>query len=137
LVLSNLNGSFAPGQSFKLFYATNYSGAFANISPAIPALNLGWNTSTLTSDGTLRVVSAPTPRPVISSFTLSGGNLLWSGTNGVPGWSYYLLTSTNVALPISSWTRMATNQFSTNGTFASTNAVNGAIRQQYFLLQLQ
>lgn len=137
LLLTNISGALAAGQNFKLFYATNYSGAFANISPAIPALNLGWNTSTLTNDGTLRVVSAPTPQPRITSFSLSGGNLLFGGTNGVPGWTYYILTSTNPVLPIASWTRMATNQFSGDGSFAVTNALNLIARQQFFLLQLQ
>jgi hypothetical protein len=85
---------------------------------------------------TLHVIGVAIPQPRITSCALSAGNLLFAGTNGAPGWSYYILSSTNVALPIASWKRLATNQFSANGTFASTNAVNGAA-QQYFLLQLQ
>jgi autotransporter-associated beta strand protein len=36
LQLTNFAGSFAPGDSFKLFSATNYSGVFSNIVPLFP-----------------------------------------------------------------------------------------------------
>jgi autotransporter-associated beta strand protein len=137
LQLTNLSGTFAAGNSFKLFSATNYSGAFTNISPAIPALNLGWNVSTLASDGTLRIVSAPTPQPKITTFTISGGSLLLGGTNGVAGWPYYILASTNVLTPITSWTRIATNQFNAAGGFSYSASVNPASPQQFFMVQLQ
>ena len=57
---------------------------FATIKPAIPALNLGWNTNTLATDGTLRVSSVPTPRPTIGSVSVSGSSLILRGSNGVP-----------------------------------------------------
>lgn len=57
LSVTNLAGTLAAGDSFALFTAGSYSGAFAAYSlPALPA-GLGWNTSTLATDGTLRVVS--------------------------------------------------------------------------------
>jgi autotransporter-associated beta strand protein len=137
LRLVNLGSPVVAGDSFKLFYATAYSGTFTNISPAIPALNLAWNTNTLAIDGTLRISSAPTPQPQITTIALSGANSVLSGTNGVPDWPYYLVSTTNIAAPIATWTRMATNQFDASGAFAITNPINPATPRQFFLLQMQ
>ena len=115
LVLTNLGGALAAGDSFKLFYSTSYSGAFASLVPPTPASGLAWNTSTLASDGTLRVV--PAPRPVISSVTLAGAALVISGTNGVANAPYLVLASTNAMQPLSQWSRMATNLFDAVGGF--------------------
>src|SRR5262249_10272349 len=46
----NLSGNaLAPGDSFKLFFSTNYFGAFANITPTNPGPGLAWNTNNLTN----------------------------------------------------------------------------------------
>jgi autotransporter-associated beta strand protein len=57
LTLSNLAGTITASNSFKLFSANNYGGAFASLTPASPGQSLAWNTNTLATDGTLRVVS--------------------------------------------------------------------------------
>jgi autotransporter-associated beta strand protein len=137
LQLTNVGSAFAAGDNFKLFSAASYSGVFSNLAPVIPALNLAWNTNTLTTDGTLRVVSAPTVPPRITSFASSGGNLVITGSNGVPGWTYYVLATTNLAVPPASWARIATNQFDALGAFSITNALDGAISQRFYLIQLQ
>ena len=55
--------------------------------------------------------------PVGSGFQLAGDS-------GVSGANFYLLTSTNLALPISNWTRLLTNQFDVGGNFNFTNDIN-------------
>ena len=57
LTLSNLAGTITASNTFKLFSANSYNGVFATLSPASPGLNLAWNTNTLATDGTLRVLS--------------------------------------------------------------------------------
>jgi hypothetical protein len=57
LTLSNLAGTITASNAFKLFSANSYSGVFATLTPASPGLALAWNTNTLATDGTLRVVS--------------------------------------------------------------------------------
>ena len=57
LSLSNLGGTITASSTFKLFGANSYSGAFASITPPSPGPGLAWNTNTLATDGTLRVVS--------------------------------------------------------------------------------
>jgi autotransporter-associated beta strand protein len=59
LALNNLAGTLAVGAAFKLFDAGSYSGAFANITPSSPGTRLGWDASTLTTDGTLRLKLVP------------------------------------------------------------------------------
>jgi autotransporter-associated beta strand protein len=56
LTIINLGGTLVAGDHFKLFDAAGYSGGFATIVPEFPGAGLAWDTSTLTSDGTLRVV---------------------------------------------------------------------------------
>jgi hypothetical protein len=77
--------------------------------------------------------------PGISSFSLSGANLALNGTNGQSGATYYVLTTTNLALPLSQWTRVATNVLSASGNFSITasNTVAPGIRQRFYILKLQ
>ncbi|TAK98315.1 MAG: hypothetical protein EPO07_12190 [Verrucomicrobia bacterium] len=82
------------------------------------------------------MVGAPlTTQPRIVSAAVNGANLVFSGTNGVPGSIYYLLSSTNIALPLANWTRVATNVFGADGSFASTNTSGGS-PQKFFRLLL-
>ena len=138
LILTNISAvSLSAGDSFRLFSAASFTGSFKALAPAIPGINLGWNTNTLASDGTVRVVSAPTAQPRISDFEFSGANLILSGTNGVPGWTFYVLASTNLALPIASWPSIATNQFDDSGAFSITNAADLSLPRQFFVLELR
>jgi hypothetical protein len=72
--------------------------------------------------------------PVINDITTVNGNLVFSGTNGSASGTYYVLTSTNLALSVTNWTRIATNSFTTGGTFSVTNAINPAMPQQFYLI---
>ncbi len=71
---------FADGDSFKLFNAGLYTGAFSSISPVAPGTGLAWDTSHLTSDGTLRVIvnTLPaTPAPITVTYDGSNLHLSW------------------------------------------------------------
>ncbi len=59
LQLTNLDGTLTGGDSFKLFTATSYGGAFSALVPSTPGPNMEWDTTGLATDGTLRVASAP------------------------------------------------------------------------------
>jgi poly(beta-D-mannuronate) lyase len=78
----------------------------------------------------------PTPQPRIVSCTLGGSSLLISGTNGVPGWTYFVLAQTNLTTPLSDWTRIATNQFDASGNFTFTNSIDPKLPARFYLLQL-
>ena len=86
----------------------------------------------------LNITVAPLPpSPRIGSIVIKGGNVILGGshnsdvTNGI----YNVLTSTNIALPLSNWTLLNTGNFDANGDFSSTNAM-GTNKQQFYILQL-
>jgi len=135
LSLTNLSGTFANGDNFKLFSAASYSGAFTRLAPVIPAINFAWNTNGLTN-GILSVVSSPTTPPQFGSIVMSGTNLILSGTNGVPNWPCVLLSATNLALPLNQWTAVATNQFDAGGNLNYTNSQSANASQVFYRLQL-
>ena len=75
-------------------------------------------------------------RPVVTSLTLNGTNAVFAGTNGLANGTFYVLTTTNLTLPRSSWTRIATNVFDGGGNFTFTNPVTAGNSQSYYILQL-
>ena len=74
--------------------------------------------------------------PGINSFLQSGGNLVFSGTNGPASGAYYVLTSTNLSLPLSNWTVLSTNSFDASGNFSVTNPILGGGPPGFFILEL-
>lgn len=136
-VVDLAGNSLTNGSSFKLFSATSYSGSFSSVVPATPGAGLTWNTSALTTSGTLSVASSIVTHPHFNGvLLLNSTNLVISGTNGTASGTYYVLASTNVAMPLANWTRVATNSFSGTGTFNFTNSVNPSTPQRFYLLQL-
>ncbi|MDE3068484.1 MAG: hypothetical protein KGJ60_13185 [Verrucomicrobiota bacterium] len=122
----------AAGDSFTLYSANTISRAFDSISPPTPGAGLAWQMN----GGVLNVVTAAPQGPTLGGVSVSGGNLTFNVSGGTAGATFYVLTSTNAAAPLSSWTPVATNQFDTSGGFSFTNAV-GASPQQFFIIQLQ
>jgi autotransporter-associated beta strand protein len=134
LIVTNSSGTITNGQTFKLFLATNnnYSaGTFGSVSlPSAPGLTWANN---LTANGTITatVISAP----YISSVTLSGTNLVLSGTNGATGSQYVVLSSTNLTQPWNQWTPISTNVF-TSGNFSVTNPITPGVLQRFYILRI-
>jgi fibronectin-binding autotransporter adhesin len=135
LILSNLGPAYVAGDSFKLFNGANYTGSFT-IQPAEPDTGLVWDTSSLNTDGTLKVASAFTPQPGITNIVVIGTNVIIQGTNGTTSGNYYVLASTNVTLPLSNWTVIATNAFDGGGNFNFTNGIDPAQTMLFYLLQM-
>jgi hypothetical protein len=77
----------------------------------------------------------PVPEPYITNISLSGTNVVIDGTNGLAGASYNVLTTTNLALPLSSWTVLLEGTFG-GSTFSITNPVNTSAPQSYYLLRV-
>jgi hypothetical protein len=89
------------------------------------------------TNGVLTVISSPTPPPKFAAMTRSGTNFIFAGTNGVPGWPYIVLTTTNLALPLAGWTSSVTNYFSGTGGFSFTNTPPAGPAGQFYVLMLQ
>jgi PKD repeat protein len=82
------------------------------------------------------VVTAPTAPPVIGGIKISGGNLILTGSNGTAGANYYVLAATNVALPVTNWIIVSTNQFGSGGNVIWTNPLNPVAPQWFYRLRL-
>ena len=66
----------------------------------------------------------------------SGGNLIFSGSGGPAGGTNYLVATTNIALPVAQWPRVATNKFDLAGNYGITNAISAASAQQLYRVSL-
>jgi fibronectin-binding autotransporter adhesin len=135
LVVTRLGSTaLSSGDRFQLFSAISYSGSFSSLT--LPPLNAGliW-TNKLAVDGSIEVVNRPLPH--IASIMKSGASVVVvNGTNGPPNATYFVLASTNVALPLSNWSPILTNQFDGSGNFSFSNVINPALPQRYFMLQV-
>ena len=133
LVVSNLGPTaLAVGDRFPIFIATSYSGGFTNIIlPSLPN-GLDW-ANNLTVDGSIEVIAAALP--TFSTISVSGTNVIVSGTNGTAGGNYAVLTATNVTTPLSNWVSLVTNQFGAGGSFSFTNAITPGELQRYYQIR--
>jgi autotransporter-associated beta strand protein len=156
LVLTNIGAPLQAGDTFTLFSAKALSGSASSFTLALPRSYV-WDTSRLGVDGSLTVTGIVTP-PVISKvvFTnLANGTLTFyatypNATNYLPNSIYVnILTSTNVAAPLSSWTVIG-NGMVDDGTYAQPPGqlldpasvtpgvvvpVNSSLPKSFFILQ--
>jgi hypothetical protein len=135
LSLTNLAGTLVAGDSFKLFSAGTYSGAFASLQPTTPGPGLAWNTNSLSIDGTLQITLASPP--IIGSPAFDGANFLFQISNSAPGSGYSVLGSTSLTLSLTNWSLLSTGLFGAlgNSTFV-TNPVNYPTQQLFFRLRV-
>jgi hypothetical protein len=78
-------------------------------------------------------VSVATPK--ITNIRAIGSNLVFTGSNGVHGGTYYLVSSTNLALPLAQWQTIASNVFDAGGNFNVTNSKSFVSPQQFFRIR--
>ncbi|HUB86520.1 MAG TPA: hypothetical protein VMB22_01415, partial [Verrucomicrobiae bacterium] len=77
------------------------------------------------------------PPPAIGGVQAGGNSLVMSGGGGKPLGAYYVLGTTNLALPVAQWTMLSTNAFDANGNFNLTNPTDPSQPQWFYLLQAQ
>lgn len=137
---STLNIAAGAGFSAGAYPLFTYSGSFGGspvlgTTPAIP----GYTYSLTNSPGLIQLlVQAPAPPspPTIGSINATAQGLVMSGTGGTTNGAFYVLVSTNIALPLNQWTPIATNQFDGSGNFIFTNALVPNAPQAFYLLQI-
>jgi hypothetical protein len=71
----------------------------------------------------------------IAAATISGGNLILTGSGGTPGNTYSWLTSTNAASPVATWTVSTTGAFDSNGVFSNSIPVVPSEPGRFFKLR--
>ncbi len=129
VMVNNLGSALAAGDKFTLFSQPVAGGATLSVSGG----GVVWSNN-LANDGSIIVLSAAVPHPVIRTINISGGNVVISGTNGTISGTCYLLSSTNLTTPFANWVRVSTNGFDSSGNFNITNAIGGA-PQNFYILQ--
>ncbi len=75
-------------------------------------------------------------RPVITTTMMLSTNFILTGTGGLATSNYYVLTSTNLVLPLPGWARLVTNLFGSGGSFAFTNGVSSGNPQTFYQIQI-
>jgi autotransporter-associated beta strand protein len=111
LVVSNLFGTLTTSDSFKLFTASNYAGAFSSVTPA-PGAGLAWSASTLATDGTLRITTggnAPTNGTPIVWSVVDGNTLQMSWPATTPAWVLEAQTNSVHTGLGTNWVRVSTS----------------------------
>jgi autotransporter-associated beta strand protein len=141
LYAQNVGPALSIGNSFHVVTAGIYGGTVTTVAGS-PGPGLAWSFNS--ANGQLSVIQGISPftvKPYILGMSLSGTNLTLTGSNAQANSIYYLLTTTNLQLPISQWTSVVTNVSSGSTptgtspfTFTFTNAVNPKDPNQFFLL---
>jgi len=130
VTVNNIGPALKVGDTFTLFSEPVNGGDTLSVSGA----GVVWNNN-LAVNGSISVLSTSLPHPVITEVPASGsGGIVFNGTNGLAGGTYYVLSATN--LTQANWTVTATGAFDGNGDFSVTNAITPGIPQQYYRLQV-
>jgi hypothetical protein len=114
LILSNAQTSDDGGYSVIV---TNVVGAVTSAPPAV-----------------LTVLAVPQFGTITPG---TNGAFVLTGVGGTNSGTYFVLTSTNLAIPRGLWTPVATNQFGSQGQFVFTNIAPTDAPQLFYLLQMQ
>ena len=83
----------------------------------------------------VRDITVTASGPVIGSPRISGTNLTFSGVGGMADGTYNVLTSTNLATPLTSWTSVATDFYDASGNFNVTNALTHNNSGQFYIIK--
>jgi autotransporter-associated beta strand protein len=133
LTVTNIGtNALAAGDSFRLFSAATYAGAFTNLALPPLAANLAWHTNTLATNGTLAVIVS---RPlVVTNATMAANRTAFTLTGtGTAGQGYVLLTATNLSAPV--WLPVVTNTADSNGIFQYTDSQTTNFPQRFYRVQ--
>ncbi len=90
---------------------------------------------TVTSSNAVLTVLLPSPS-FGSILATEGGGFILSGTGGQANGTYYVLSSSNLVAPLTSWTSIATDQFDSVGNFIFTNTAQTNSPQEFYILKL-
>jgi len=114
--------------------ATNLTHTFKGVGTNLVTLSVSGGLGT--NSASLAIVVLPSQPPVIGGVQIIGGSFIITGTNGTAGANYLVLTSTNLALPLTNWTILSTNPFGSGGSVNVTNPLNSNSPQIYYRLRL-
>jgi len=118
------------GSGFRLSLPGGVTATLTNDSSIIP----GYTTLALN----VTSIVPYSPPSTISSLVVSGTSLVLNATGGTASATVNVLTTTNLALPLSQWTTNSTTAFDGNGNllnYTIPGAVNSNVPQSFYLLE--
>jgi fibronectin-binding autotransporter adhesin len=135
LVVTNIGDALQPNDTFTLFSGSSLNAAsFGTV--ILPNYYI-WNTNLLTINGSISVTAVSPPAISTVDFSgLAGGSITINATNGAANGTVIVLTSTNLTLPLSSWTPVVTNSFDGSGNLTGLSVtVDPAAPEQFYTLK--
>jgi hypothetical protein len=130
LVITNVGASpLVSAAQFKIFSVTGTALGNFNAVTVLPPGYASFNPAS----GILTIV--PPPAPTFNPVAISAGNLILTGSGGIPNGTYSLLTTTNVATPVSTWTTNTSGTFDGGGNFSNTIPVLQSELSRYFVIK--
>jgi len=123
------------GDRIKLFDAPVFHNSFDLVLPALPGPGLRWNVSSLQTSGEI-IVEMGDCKPNIKSASLENGKLVLIGADGVPGYTYTILASSNLNLPLGEWAPVHTGRFDGTGQFVFTNPISREADAIFYCFQV-
>ncbi|MBI3879024.1 MAG: autotransporter-associated beta strand repeat-containing protein [Verrucomicrobia bacterium] len=137
LTVTNIGDALQSGDTFNLFDAASFTGAFTTFN--LPALTNGmqWDTSQLVTNGTLTVITPvvpPATPAVIYNVIYGGTNVQLIGGGGVANAVYRVLSETNMTTPYTNWVPVTTNNFDPGGNFDLTFPVTPEDLRRFYLI---
>jgi len=127
-------GGFGPGTYTLFNWNTNQTLVLGTLTLGTAPAGYNYSIDTSAPGRIDLVVTLPTPS--FAPPTRVGNDLILSGSGGVPGADYHVLTSTNLALPMTDWLRLITNQFDGTGNFLFTNSLDADAPRQFLRLEV-
>jgi autotransporter-associated beta strand protein len=137
IIVTNIGPGLRVGDTFTLL-SGSLSGSIGSVT--LPGTDYyTWDTSQLAVNGTISVTAA-LPPPTISSVdvsALASGSITINAANGAANGAVNVLMSTNLTLPLDSWTPVYSGNFDGSGNLNATISVDSTQSQQYYILQAQ
>ena len=133
LVVTNAGGPLHVGDTFTLFQGA-LAGSFASI---ILPNYATFDTSQLAVNGTIRVTSYTPPVMKTDFSAFSSGTITFNITGGISGNGVSVLTTTNLASPIATWSTAATGNFDGSGNFSAPVSVDTTVPNRYYIMVTQ
>lgn len=129
-----LNISAVAGFGAGTYPLFRYGGSFAlgSLTLGTKPTGYGYFISTNTPGQVNLIVTLAQ----FGSVNITSGGVAMNGFGGNPNANYYVLATTNLALPLANWPRVLTNQFDAAGNFLFTNTFQTNGTQQFYRLQL-
>jgi autotransporter-associated beta strand protein len=138
LVVTLPAGAATPqaGDVYQLFSGGGSGGFTAVTLPDLSALpgGLSWNTDDLLTQGRISIAGG-VPAPTMEPPQVSGGNLILAGSGGPANGSFAILSSTNVATPLTEWITNTIVNFSDSGAFSNAIPLTPGEPNRFYLLK--